>query len=208
MPDWLCGPHTCFMAGWLYDFQTLIAGLLAGAAAFITVWMIRVQIRSSEEHTRAQIAADRENTEKQIAAQQELLDQAQAFEKQKARERIDTTIANEKDNLEGSMVIIEYTIGKLEKNWKERTADQRSADIQSVLHQVKELREQCAQTTLALSPLSIHATKSSRAAIRGLSRQCIFTEWELDPIPEKRVGGRCSRTLRHTLERCATKSGV
>ena len=37
MPDWLCGPHTCFMAGWFYDFQTLIAGAFAVLAAVIAI---------------------------------------------------------------------------------------------------------------------------------------------------------------------------
>jgi hypothetical protein len=32
-----CGPTTCGRAGWLYDFQTLIAGVLAIAAAIIAV---------------------------------------------------------------------------------------------------------------------------------------------------------------------------
>jgi hypothetical protein len=37
MPDWLCGPHTCFMAAWVYDFQTLLTGILAIFAAGVAV---------------------------------------------------------------------------------------------------------------------------------------------------------------------------
>lgn len=48
--------------GWIYDFQTLITGLLALAAAFIAAWIARGQLRAQREQikdAREQAARDR-----------------------------------------------------------------------------------------------------------------------------------------------------
>lgn len=56
---WLCGPSTCAgIGGWLYDFQNLIAGvlaLLAGVGAYIAG---RHQARATRQATEQQIAAE------------------------------------------------------------------------------------------------------------------------------------------------------
>jgi hypothetical protein len=61
-----CGPSTCASAGWLFDFQTLVAGVLAIAAAAIAIWgadaidrrqSARRQIREQESQVNLCIGA-------------------------------------------------------------------------------------------------------------------------------------------------------
>lgn len=49
MPDWLCSSRTCLVAGWLYDFHILVAGLIAEAAAIATALVIRAQMRQASK---------------------------------------------------------------------------------------------------------------------------------------------------------------
>lgn len=50
MPDWLCGPYVCGTAGWLYDFQNLIAGLAAVVAAGLAVFVPEYYRRHATRH--------------------------------------------------------------------------------------------------------------------------------------------------------------
>jgi hypothetical protein len=62
MPDWLCSPHTCYMAAWFYDYQRLIAGVAAVATAIVVVFVPEffrlVAERKSQSQRSNQVAID------------------------------------------------------------------------------------------------------------------------------------------------------
>jgi hypothetical protein len=59
---WFCGPSTCGLGSWLYDYQTLVAGLIAIAAAVLAVggawWLDRIQTdRDRQRETSMHVSA-------------------------------------------------------------------------------------------------------------------------------------------------------
>ena len=62
MWDWLCSPNICSMAGWLYDFQNLAAGvaavIAAGVAAFVPELFRRRSDRQSQAQRGTQVSID------------------------------------------------------------------------------------------------------------------------------------------------------
>ncbi len=54
--DWNCGPAKCGNGGWLYDYQTLVSGVLAILAAGATAWVVihaaRIPIEAQRQRDR------------------------------------------------------------------------------------------------------------------------------------------------------------
>src|ERR1700722_17154454 len=74
----------CKVAQFLYDWQTIIAGVLALLAAIITIWETRRiadrQIATSGEDAKKVIAATREQTETTVRLERErVTEEAKAF---------------------------------------------------------------------------------------------------------------------------------
>lgn len=133
MWDWLCGPHTCFMAGWLYDFQGLVTGLLATFAAVATVIVVRRQIRASSQDNSLQIIANRENLERQILAEVEARKaeaQDRLAELESARKAVSLAIADEYEFRVSELIRI---VGEIDEEAKQAVKSEDDPAIEKKL---------------------------------------------------------------------------
>lgn len=168
MPDWLCGPHTCFMAGWLYDFQTLITGLVAAAAAIATVVVLRLQIRQERESR----------------------DEERRRERQRETDHIATVLANERDDLQRALQNISFGLYELEQAHKKEERIYNPVDpvIMKLNKILQDFHERLSETERVLRPLSIRYTEKARSTVSGIGFATMRLHIAIDKLAQYGAG--------------------
>ena len=188
MFEWLCSPHTCYMAGWFYDYQSLIAGVVAAIAAYATVRQIREQVRQSALDTRVQIKADKQNTDRQIEAQRALLDKQHQFERQRERESVATALENEKGDLAPIIWHLEFHIDQLQQLAAAGgVAHDLAIHLTSIKSFAKQTDEQAGNSLKAIRALPFHLTESARNCLSAMFFACHQINEaarDVDPLPD------------------------
>jgi hypothetical protein len=165
MWEWLCSPHTCFMAGWLYDFQSLVSGVLATGAAIATVIVIRHQIVASNEATRLQIAAGRENLERELAHERALREEEQRRELERELENINRVLANEARDLSRCIRVIDRALSELDAAIKSTGANQQRPSLQAIGEAFQQLERQLQKAGDTVYSLSMDKTTLAHTAL-------------------------------------------